>query len=216
MRIRELLEAFDAPLPYTWSEQPAIPKAHDGYTSAVFTDPLGRPGQVNFYRTKRPDGSTAVDVAFFIDGQADRQPAKGNERKIFSTVINSIRDYLTKTKPEIITFSADESNRARLYKKMLQRELSAFPGYTNRSTVNDLGGGFMLTKSDYMKTTPKPVSLIDPTEPFTPRHPDTTKQSQPKPSGGSSKLPLPSIPFSPSGGGGRNMHDNNPFKIPFS
>ena len=76
-----------------------------------------------------------VIVAFSARGQGDEHKTgitgTGNSRKIFGTVIKIVKDYIRKSNPEIIAFSADNSepSRVRLYKMLAAQANKELPNY---------------------------------------------------------------------------------------
>ena len=76
-----------------------------------------------------------VRVAFSARGQGDEHKTgitgTGNSRKVFGTVIKIVKDYIRKSKPEIISFSANNSepSRVRLYKMLASQADKELPNY---------------------------------------------------------------------------------------
>jgi hypothetical protein len=76
-----------------------------------------------------------VTVAFSARGQGDEHKTgitgTGNSRKVFGTVIKIVKDYIRKSKPEIIAFSANNSepSRVRLYKMLASQADKELPNY---------------------------------------------------------------------------------------
>jgi predicted nucleotidyltransferase len=76
-----------------------------------------------------------VTVAFSARGQGDEHKTgitgTGNSRKIFGTVIKIVKDYIRKSNPGIIAFSADNSepSRVRLYKMLASQANKELPNY---------------------------------------------------------------------------------------
>ena len=96
-----------------------------------------------------------VTVGFAAKGQGDEHKigltGTGNSRKIFGTVIKIVKDYIGKSNPEIISFSANNSepSRVRLYKMLASQANKELPNYNFADAIND--GGFTtyyLTKDD--------------------------------------------------------------------
>ena len=96
-----------------------------------------------------------VTVGFAAKGQGDEHKigltGTGNSRKIFGTVIKIVKDYIRKSNPEIISFSANNSepSRVRLYKMLASQANKELPNYNFADAIND--GGFTtyyLTKDD--------------------------------------------------------------------
>lgn len=96
-----------------------------------------------------------VTVGFAAKGQGDEHKigltGTGNSRKIFGTVIKIVKDYIRKSNPEIISFSANNSepSRVRLYKMLASQANKELPNYNFADAIND--GGFTtyyLTRDD--------------------------------------------------------------------
>ena len=157
---------------------------------------------------------------------------------IFGGVASNIKEYLAKN-PDIthITFGAsDDPARARLYAKMSQRasilglepvsptdKAAVPPEYARlqRDMKKARTQSQILNQIPTLTKTPAGTPTLAKDQTYSKKYDQfmlkrISTPTVPSSGGGSSRLPLPSIPFSPGGGGGRNMHDNNPFKIPFS
>lgn len=172
MKIQELLEAFDQPLPTQTRVAVDIPERGFKEIHTKFTAPNGDPGRIEYIITQRPDRSTAVDIVFYIKDQVNRNPAQGGEQRIFSTVINNIRQFVQEYKPQIITFSGKGSKRIRLYNTLIMRELKNLSGYTASSQQhNNKTNAFTLVSTDYrIPTTPvKPKINMPGTQDHDPR-----------------------------------------------
>jgi len=148
MLIKELLEAFNQPYDYSWRTVVDSPERGFKEIHARFLTARGDPGRVEFLQTNRPDGSRSVDINFSIKDSVQRVPAQGTEQRIFSTVLNTIRQYVQQHKPDVISFSGQGADRNRLYQKLVQRELRTLPGYTidQRSMPNQIDA-FMLVRN---------------------------------------------------------------------
>ena len=87
-----------------------------------------------------------VNVAFSARGQGDEHKTgitgTGNSRKIFGTVIKIVKDYIGKSNPEIIAFSANNSepSRVRLYKMLASQANKELPNYNFTDAFSN--GGF--------------------------------------------------------------------------
>jgi hypothetical protein len=96
-----------------------------------------------------------VNISFAARGQGDEHKigltGTGNSRKIFGTVIKIVKDYIRKSNPEIIAFSANnsESSRVRLYKMLASQANKELPNY-NFADVFSNGGftTYYLTRDD--------------------------------------------------------------------
>jgi predicted nucleotidyltransferase len=87
-----------------------------------------------------------VSVAFSARGQGDEHKTgitgTGNSRKIFGTVIKIVKDYIRKANPEIIAFSANNSepSRVRLYNMLASQVNKELPNYNFTDAFSN--GGF--------------------------------------------------------------------------
>jgi hypothetical protein len=157
MKIQELLEAFDQPLPTQTRVAVDIPERGFKEVHTRFTAPNGDPGRIEYIITQRPDRSTAVDIVFYINDQVNRNPAQGGQQRIFSTVLNNIRQFVQQYRPQVITFSGQGSKRARMYNTMVTRELKNLPGYTASSQqYSPKVKAFTLVSTDYKLPPSKP------------------------------------------------------------
>ncbi len=80
-------------------------------------------------------GKEVVEVSFTVDGTFELSNG-GDQYKVFSTVIDIIKDFDYAYGPKYLTFSAKENSRRSLYKKMAAR-LASSTGY-QVGTVKDL------------------------------------------------------------------------------
>jgi hypothetical protein len=87
------------------------------------------------YKVEIDNIDNDVTVAFSARGQGDEHKTgitgTGNSRKIFGTVIKIVKDYISKSNPEIIAFSANNSepSRVRLYKMLASQANKELPNY---------------------------------------------------------------------------------------
>lgn len=87
------------------------------------------------YKVEIDNVDNDVTVAFSARGQGDEHKTgitgTGNSRKIFGTVIKIVKDYIRKSNPGIIAFSADNSepSRVRLYKMLASQANKELPNY---------------------------------------------------------------------------------------
>ena len=87
------------------------------------------------YKVEIDNVDNDATVAFSARGQGDEHKTgitgTGNSRKIFGTVIKIVKDYIRKSNPEIIAFSADNSepSRVRLYKMLASQANKELPNY---------------------------------------------------------------------------------------
>ena len=87
------------------------------------------------YKVEIDNVDNDITVAFSARGQGDEHKTgitgTGNSRKIFGTVIKIVKDYIRKSNPEIISFSANNSepSRVRLYKMLASQANKELPNY---------------------------------------------------------------------------------------
>ena len=87
------------------------------------------------YKVEIDNVDNDATVAFSARGQGDEHKTgitgTGNSRKIFGTVIKIVKDYIRKANPEIISFSANNSepSRVRLYKMLASQANKELPNY---------------------------------------------------------------------------------------
>jgi hypothetical protein len=86
---------------------------------ASFTTEDGREGKLYFEETS-VENPQVVDFEFEV-GDDKGVSGGGDQYAIFNTVIQAFEQYLKTKKPEYITFSAKESNRFRIYAKLVNR-----------------------------------------------------------------------------------------------
>lgn len=133
-------------------------------SSYPYRDSKQNPGNVFYFDTE--DGQEYkvefsslwgddVAVAFAARGQGDEHKlgitGTGNSRKIFGTVIKIVKDYIRKSNPEIISFSANnnEPSRLRLYNMLASQADKELPNYNFAEALNDGGfTTFYLTQND--------------------------------------------------------------------
>jgi hypothetical protein len=95
------------------------------------------------YKVEIDNVDNDATVAFSARGQGDEHKTgitgTGNSRKIFGTVIKIVKDYIRKSNPEIIAFSADNSepSRVRLYKMLASQANKELPNYNFADEIND-------------------------------------------------------------------------------
>jgi hypothetical protein len=131
-RIMAMTEALDSSYPYRNSKQNP---GNDFY----FDTEDGQEYKVQFSSIWGDD----VTVGFAARGQGDEHKigltGTGNSRKIFGTVIKIVKDYIRKSNPEIISFSANNSepSRVRLYKMLASQSNKELPNYNFADEIND-------------------------------------------------------------------------------
>jgi hypothetical protein len=134
-RIMAMTEALDSSYPYRNSKQNP---GKDFY----FDTEDGQEYKVEFDSIWGDD----VSVAFSARGQGDEHKTgitgTGNSRKIFGTVIKIVKDYIRKANPEIIAFSANNSepSRVRLYNMLASQVNKELPNYNFTDAFSN--GGF--------------------------------------------------------------------------
>jgi hypothetical protein len=79
------------------------------------------------------DSQSGVSVINFYIDDSQNISGKGDAFKIFSTVVNSVADYVRKYKPNYIVFtsSEEEPSRIRLYDKFVSNIHKTLPSYKN-------------------------------------------------------------------------------------
>ena len=199
----------------------------------AWQDPTGREVRNIFQK----DGKGGAKL-FFDRQTAKGEPSynvthssKGTSPTIMTGVVQNIQVYL-KQNPDVksVTFTSSDPSRTRLYNAMIDR-LAPQMGLVGTATfetdlertVYNLRTAEPGERHEPLKTQRPKRPAPEPPRPKDPNSPGVDLTRPPRnrplaqPQGGGGKMPVPSMPFSPGvGGGGRNMHDNNPFKIPFS
>jgi hypothetical protein len=80
-------------------------------------------------------GDKKVEVSFMARGENDQPKdditGTGDSRKVFGTVINIVKDYVSQNQPDILMFAADnnEPSRIKLYNMLALQASKALPGY---------------------------------------------------------------------------------------
>lgn len=130
-----ITEALDSSYPYEFK--------NNGY---YFTTDEGNDYKVMFNGTKK------VEVSFVTrdkSGQVkDTITGSGDSRKVFGTVIDIVKDYVSQHNPEILMFAAvnSEPSRVRLYNMLASQAGKALPGYNFAKTLkNRMLTSFYLT-----------------------------------------------------------------------
>lgn len=97
----------------------------------------------NEYKVDFSGNNKKTEIAFAQRGQGDEHKTgltgTGNSRKIFGTVINIVKDYMSKIKPDMLIFNANNSepSRVRLYKMLANQADSALPDYNFAKALSD-------------------------------------------------------------------------------
>ena len=76
-------------------------------------------------------------------GKHFKLSGKGNELKVFDTVIDAIKIFIRRMKPDVIYFDAKEVNRQSLYQTMIKKLIKGY-----KTTTQNIDGEkrFILTK----------------------------------------------------------------------
>lgn len=132
MRAREFVtEAFDQPYPVEWEH------SEYGDVDALTRLPDGTILSIMFNQESGHDGSSPshYSVEFYRDNSQE-VTGEGDALKVFATVIEAIRQFVIKMKPDSISFSASKEpevdmakpganvnpeSRAKLYNRLVQR-----------------------------------------------------------------------------------------------
>lgn len=124
--IQPLNELFDRPYPTQWE------KSSDGYE--VHFETKDQHLIVVVFDYWRPN----LWVVSFKAGASWKLTRRGDEMRIFATVVDSIRKFIEKEKPSYIVFSSskDEGSRTALYRRMVNR-LASSAGYIDMSNKLD-------------------------------------------------------------------------------
>lgn len=99
-----------------------------------FNTENGSEYKVEFGRTGKT--GKAAEVAFYAKGNGGEHKTgltgTGDSRKIFGTVIQIVKDYVTKHNPKTILFTAmnNEPSRVKLYKMLASKADEALPDYS--------------------------------------------------------------------------------------
>ena len=117
--ITELFEPGTAlPLEWTTTSRPVA----DGYhpkqvTLAQHIDKEGKALTINFYPYAN---NSIVDIMFDYAGSVKITGA-GNAVQVFATVLSAINKYINAKHPYMISFSANEPSRVKLYQHLIKR-----------------------------------------------------------------------------------------------
>lgn len=105
-----LLELFNQPYDWEWMNSSS--------PTAVFKNEEDRFLVYFFNRNQR--GRTKTIVVFASDEHLEDISGAGDQFKIFATVYDIIKDYISSNRVEWLSFSAKEPSRVRLYKKFAE------------------------------------------------------------------------------------------------
>lgn len=88
-----------------------------------------------FSAAASPAGENQWEIEFLENtkkGQTFTKSGSGNEMQVFSFVIESIKEFVARYHPEVITFNSHKAdqNRSKLYARMMRRVSSVLPGYS--------------------------------------------------------------------------------------
>ena len=135
MRITEIItEAFSQPYSLDWEE------SEYGDIDALATLPDGSPLSIMFNKDEDSD-SWMVE---FYRGNSQEVTGEGDAYKIFATVLEAIKEFISKKDPEFIRFSATKDvqpgqnaqSRSKLYTTMVKRYANSL-GYS--AEISDQG-----------------------------------------------------------------------------
>ena len=135
---KEVSEALDSSYPYEFKNN-----------AYYFTTDEGTDYKVTL------KGLNKVEVSFYARGEnsqeKDNITGTGDSLKVFGTVINIVKDYVGQNQPDILMFTADNSepSRVRLYNTLASQASRALPGYKFAKTLKaGLSTTFYLTRDD--------------------------------------------------------------------
>jgi len=113
MRYSEIVELYDpqSSFPLEWDDSFAPQDYH-----ATAYDRQGRSIDISFVQI-RPD---ITEIEFQRGGSFD-VTGRGDAPQVFATVLEAIKQYLSKQQPKIIIFSAKEGSRYSLYQSLVKR-----------------------------------------------------------------------------------------------
>jgi hypothetical protein len=141
-----LLELFDAHYPYEVTRKTernfsAVFTSDNGHTVLFFIDRAGPAWDAGFSQNlgtrENPKWSTLIT-------------GKGDEYRIFGTIMKIMSDFIKEYQPEMITFTAEKSegDRNRLYDKMVKRHVPAGYEYDISHNSSDYRSYFVLKRKD--------------------------------------------------------------------
>lgn len=110
-----LQEAFNSPLPIRW-----LKTAHDNWKGEfVVFDTNPKKYVLNMIKDDHMPWEVTFDL---IQGKRKTQEitATGSAAKVFSTVLDGIKQWLNQVKPDAFALSAREPSRQSLYRRLLQ------------------------------------------------------------------------------------------------
>ena len=124
-------EAFDNPYPYEWDKPDS-----NSYHALAFLDD-GSPLDIEFGNQGNNEWHVKFDRNYSM-----RVTGEGNQQRVFATVVNAVKQFVKKRKPQKIIFSATKNvapgqksnSRSSLYSSLIARYATAL-GYT--AQIND-------------------------------------------------------------------------------
>lgn len=141
MRYKDLMELFDSRVPYQWTlESDVVWRARfsvGGYDyKAKFKsdhDTVFGPGwdfvfEIDLHRGSGKELSGVQSVGILNTG---------NAAQVFACVLRIVDEFITRKSPEYLAFSAEESNRKSLYRRMVNSLLVKYSAYKRVGDVSD-------------------------------------------------------------------------------
>jgi len=148
--VHQLDEAFDKP--YKFRKQ----ELYKGYIVYRFIADDKSEIDVLFKENEISDDESTWDVTFERGGSTE-VTGEGDAMRVFATVIDVLKDFTKKEKPQELTFSAEKpawavdagkgqkGSREKLYKKLVQRYAGRM-GYKYTTRSDNRATDFMLVK----------------------------------------------------------------------
>jgi len=139
-----LVELFDTPVKWRWKRQDSRTRV------AVFqvgeTD-MSYPVTYEFHADRSNSGNWEVDFSDVSDDDTGdiSITGAGNAGRVFATVLDILKNFITEEEPVKVRFSSDELSRSKLYRKMVERFARGL-GYSARVTTYGRGAMFDLTR----------------------------------------------------------------------
>lgn len=139
-----LTELFDSPVPYKWvqtDDRSGVATFQIGDSEYQFNAYAG--GTEEYY--PEDDELPEVDIEFcrMVNNKCVQDiTGDSNANQVFATVVAITRDYMNTHPVGALMFSGKESNRQKLYLRMIKRLL---PTWKITHRVNHTGGSFYAT-----------------------------------------------------------------------
>ena len=143
MRATEFLtELWDNPYPFI---NPYHQPDGSGY---YFQTSDGRSGKVemdhfslkaaSWFTNVEPNTWQGVYIKFSVEG-GTRTSGKGDEIKIFSTVITAARDYFKNHNPDFVVFESDDYKKLGVYRRLVKMltGYTPYPGWKDDVLINE-------------------------------------------------------------------------------